>query len=233
VDCVILGYDMAALQVLLIARSTDKPNTNRTSKLDIALPGNLVRDDEDLDTSAQRILKELTGLEHLYMEQFYAFGNPDRVRHKQDAAWLKQMRTEPDARVITIAYLALVKVDDYNPAADSFARKSDWYPITATPTLAFDHQEILDKAMQSLRFKIRHYPIGLELLPRKFTLGELQGLYEAILGETLDKRNFRRKMKNLKLLIPLKEKQKGVAHKPAELFKFNTRVYEQLQQGIL
>jgi 8-oxo-dGTP diphosphatase len=115
VDCVILGYDMAALQVLLIARSTDKPNTNRTSKLDIALPGNLVRDDEDLDTSAQRILKELTGLEHLYMEQFYAFGNPDRVRHKQDAAWLKQMRTEPDARVITIAYLALVKVDDYNP----------------------------------------------------------------------------------------------------------------------
>jgi len=233
VDCVVLGYDSNELKVLLIERKyteQDGEGVLHNSKLDIALPGNLVRDDEDLDTSAKRILKELTGLDNIYMEQFRAFGNPNRVRKEHDAEWLKTMRTDPQARVITIAYFALVKLEDYKPHPDSFARKSEWYPIKSIPKLAFDHNEILDRALQVLRFKVTHYPLGFELLPEKFSLGQLQRLYETILGDDLDKRNFRRKMKSLKLLIPLKEKQHGVAHKPAELYTFNMKVYEHLQQ---
>jgi 8-oxo-dGTP diphosphatase len=235
VDCVILGYDFQELKVLLIERkySEEEMAKMRNTKLDIALPGNLVRDDEDLDTSAKRILKELTGIDNIYMEQFYAFGNPNRVRKEQDAEWLNTMRTDPQARVITIAYFALVKIEDYVPKPDSFARKSEWYPIKNMPKLAFDHNEVLDRAMQVLKSKITHYPLGFELMPEKFTLGQLQRLYEAILGDDLDKRNFRRKMKSLNLLTPLKEKQMGVAHKPAELYKFNMKVYEQLKEGIL
>ena len=235
VDCVILGYDSQELKVLLIERkySESGNGTPHNQHLDIALPGNLVSDDEDLDTSAKRILKELTDLDNIYMEQFRAFGNPSRVRQEQDVEWLKTMRSQPQARVITIAYFALVKLEDYVPKAHSFARQSGWYPIHAVPKLAFDHNEILDQALQVLKFKITHYPLGFELLPEKFTLGQLQRLYESILGDDLDKRNFRRKMKSLKLLIPLKEKQQGVSHKPAELYRFNMKVYEQLQDGIL
>jgi 8-oxo-dGTP diphosphatase len=235
VDCVILGYDSEQLKVLLIERkyANDDKEAPHNSQLDIALPGNLVRDDEDLDVSAKRILKELTGIDNIYMEQFHAFGNPNRVRKEQDAEWLKTMRTDPQARVITIAYLALVKLDDYVPKAHSFARESGWYSVKEIPKLAFDHNEILEHALQVLKFKVTHYPLGFELLPQKFTLGQLQRLYEAILGDDLDKRNFRRKMKSLKLLIPLKEKQQGVAHKPAELYQFNMKVYQQLQEGIL
>jgi 8-oxo-dGTP diphosphatase len=236
VDCVILGYDSEELKVLLIERKYTEDNGDgqpHNPKLDIALPGNLVRDDEDLDTSAKRILKELTGLDNIYMEQFRAFGNPNRVRKEQDAEWLKTMRTDPQARVITIAYFALVKLEDYVPRPDSFARRSEWYPIKKLPKLAFDHNEILEQALQVLKFKVTHYPLGFELLPEKFSLGQLQRLYESILGDDLDKRNFRRKMKSLKLLIPLKEKQQGVAHKPAELYMFNMKVYEQLQKGLL
>lgn len=234
VDCVILGYDSQELKVLLIERKYSENGNEllHNQHLDIALPGNLVSDDEDLDTSAKRILKELTGLEHIYMEQFRAFGNPNRVRQEHDAEWLKTMRTDPKARVITIAYFALVKLEDYLPKAHSFARQSGWYPVNTVPKLAFDHNEILEQALQVLKFKITHYPLGFELLPEKFTLGQLQRLYESILGDDLDKRNFRRKMKSLKLLLPLKEKQQGVPHKPAELYQFNMKVYEQLQEGI-
>jgi hypothetical protein len=236
VDCVIFGYDSNELKVLIVERKHSEQNGKGqppNPKPDIALPGNLVRDDEDLDTSARRILKELTGLDNIYMEQFRAFGNPNRVRKEQDAEWLKAMRIDPASRVISIAYFALVKLEDYVPRTDPVVRRPEWYPIRKVPKLAFDHNEILDQALQALQFKVAHYPLGFELLPVKFSLGQLQRLYESILGDDLDKRNFRRKMKSLKLLVPLKEKQQGVAHKPAQLYMFNMKVYEQLQQGIL
>ena len=232
VDCVIFGYDFEELKVLLIERNYSSSDDHHSGKkvTDWVLPGNLVRDDEDLDASALRILKELTGLEDIFMEQFYAFGDPNRVRKEQDKEWLQSMRAQPEARVITIAYFALVKLNDYVPKPDSFARRSEWYPVSKFPKLAFDHNQIVNKALQTLRYKLKHFPIAFELLPPEFTLSQVQKLYEAISGIPLDKRNFRRKMKSLNLLVPMNEKQKGVAHKPASVYRFNFKATDNLEK---
>jgi 8-oxo-dGTP diphosphatase len=150
-------------------------------------------------------LYELTGLTNIFLEQFYAFGDPLRVKNEYDAEWLKSMREEPMARVITVAYYSLVKLDEYKPTAASFAKKAEWHPISSIPLLAFDHNQILDKALDSLKSKLKSQPIGFELLPEKFTLGQLQKLYEIILGRELDKRNFRRKILNKNILVVSKK----------------------------
>ena len=213
VDCVIFGYDFE-----------DANDHQQNKKItDLVLPGNLVRDNETLDESAKRILKELTSLENIFMEQFYTFGDPNRVRKKQDAEWLRSMRTDPDARVITVAYFALVKLNDYVPKPDSFARRSEWIGIDKIPKLAFDHNEIVEKALETLRF---------ELLPKKFTLSQVQKLYEAIHGTPLDKRNFRKKLKALNIVTPLGEKQKGVSHKPAGVYTLNQKAYQESRLGV-
>ncbi len=228
VDCVIFGFEEGDLKVLLIERNID--DSDFQSKR-YSLPGNLINDNEDLDTSAKRILRELTSLENLYLQQFYAFGDPNRVKSSADAQWLNAVRDVPTARVITVAYYSLVKLDDYQPSAASFARKAFWCSIHQIPDLAFDHNQILDSALRSLKNKLRVEPIGFELLPKKFTLGQLQRVYETILGTTLDKRNFRRKILNKDFLKPLQEKQKGVPHKRARLFEFDQERYESLQSG--
>jgi len=228
VDCVIFGFDFDELKVLLIERE----NLSAEGGLSIrnfSLPGNLISDDENLDQSAKRVLYELTGLTNIYLEQFYAFGDPERVKRKQDTEWLKAIREEPSARVITVAYYSLVKLDAYSPTAASFAKKAEWYPITTIPALAFDHNHIVNKAFETLKSKLQSQPLGFELLPEKFTLGQLQKLYEIILGNELDKRNFRRKILNKKILIPLIEKQKGVPHKQAQLFMFDKEKYEEVK----
>lgn len=226
VDCVIFGFDFEKLNVLVIERDHRPDAVERPSSKHHALPGNLIMEDETLDQSAERVLKELTGLENIYLEQFHAFGDPDRVRMENDTEWLRTYRDEPQARVITVAYLSLVKMEAYVPQPSSFARKVDWFPISEVPALAFDHDEILKKALRTLKTRLRYQPIGFELLPRKFTLSQLQKLYEAILGKELDKRNFRRKILNMGILVPLEEKQKGVPHKPAKLYKFDKEKYE-------
>lgn len=228
VDCVIFGFDFDELKVLLIDRASQSGEQEKYYRT-MQLPGNLIRDDETLDQSAKRVLYELTGLTNIYLDQFYAFGDPERVKAKYDTEWLKSMREEPSARVITVAYYSLVKLELYKPTAASFAKKAEWVPISAIPSLAFDHNQILNKAIETLKIKLRHKPIGFELLPEKFTLGQLQKLYEVILGTELDKRNFRRKILNKKILTPLIEKQKGVPHKQAQLFMFNKENYKMLQ----
>jgi 8-oxo-dGTP diphosphatase len=226
VDCVIFGFDEGDLKVLLIERDVDKADKKTRH---YSLPGNLVDDNEDLDTSAMRVLKELTSLENIYMEQFYAFGDPDRVKNSSDVQWLNAVRDVPTARVITIAYYSLVKIGDYQPSAASFARKAFWCPVSEVPELAFDHNRILIAALNSLKSKLRVQPIGFELLPEKFSLGQLQKVYETILGTTLDKRNFRRKILNKGFLKALTEKQKGVPHKRAQLFEFDKASYDKLR----
>ena len=228
VDCVIFGFDEGDLKVLLIERNLEERDNQ--SRL-YSLPGNLVDDNEDLDKSAMRILKELTSLENLYLEQFYAFGDPDRVKNSTDAQWLNAVRDVPTARVITVAYYSLVKIGDYQTAPSSFARKTWWCPVSEAPDLAFDHNKILNSALRSLKNKLRIEPIGFELLPKKFTLGQLQKVYETILGTVLDKRNFRRKILNKGFLKPLQEKQKGVPHKRARLFEFDQETYDNLKSG--
>jgi 8-oxo-dGTP diphosphatase len=226
VDCVIFGFQEGDLKVLLIERSYANATDPSLSGKDLLLPGDLVFDDEDLDTSAKRILKELTNLENIFLEQFHAFGDPNRVRKSTDKNWLESIRLEPQARVITIAYYSLVKLDDYKPSASSFARKADWYSLNQLPELGFDHNEIVNYALTALKRKIQTHPIGFELLPKKFTLSQLQKLYETIIGHQLDKRNFRRQIIKKGVLKPLMEKQKHVPHKRAQLFEFDKEKYE-------
>jgi 8-oxo-dGTP diphosphatase len=222
-DCVIFGFDLNKLNVLLIERET-------VVGLDTykALPGDLIFEDEPLDTAANRVLNELTGLENIYLEQVGAFGDPDRLSKPQDRAWLKAVRQDPDARVITVGYYSLVGMNDYVPQPASFARAATWIPIEEIGELAFDHREILDSALKKLKEKLLVQPIGFNLLPEKFTLSQLHRLYEAILGVELDKRNFRRKMLKMEILESLEERQEGVPHKPSQFFKFNEQKYHDL-----
>jgi 8-oxo-dGTP diphosphatase len=226
VDCVIFGFQEGDLKVLLIERSYAHSADSALAGKDLLLPGDLVFDNEDLDTSAKRILKELTNLENIFLEQFHAFGDPNRVRKSTDKNWLESIRSEPQARVITIAYYSLVKLDDYKPSASSFARNAYWHSLTQMPELGFDHNEIVNDALKALKKKIQTHPIGFELLPKKFTLSQLQKLYETIIGHALDKRNFRRQIIKKGILKPLLEKQKHVPHKRAQLFEFDKEKYE-------
>jgi 8-oxo-dGTP diphosphatase len=225
-DCVIFGFDFEKLNVLLIDRGADSlTKSNR-----LALPGNLIYDNENLDMAASRVLFELTSLENIFLEQVGAFGDPDRINKESDREWLKSIRAQPEARVITVAYYSLVKMDDYCPHASSFAKSADWVPVNEITELAFDHFEILQEALKKLKDKIRIQPIGFNLLPEKFTLGQLHKLYEAILDKKLDKRNFRRKILKLDILTNLDEKQVGVPHKPSQYFTFNEVNYKKLYE---
>ncbi len=207
VDNVIFGFDDGDLKVLLIKRGTSP------YKGMWALPGDLVYPNEDIDTAAARVLEELTGLRNVYLEQVKAFGKVDR---------------HPIGRVITIAYYSLVKISNFTLTPASFARKAQWHSISAIGKLAFDHNEILDACFERLKQRVRTRPIGFELLPPKFTLTQLQHLYEAILETELDKRNFRKKILSMNLLVDLGENQEGVAHRPARLYAFDPGRYEQL-----
>jgi 8-oxo-dGTP diphosphatase len=226
VDCVIFGFDFENLKVLLIQREPVLQDTvNRFS-----LPGDLIFDNEILDEAAIRVLKELTGLENIYLEQCGAFSDLDRLSKPEDKAWLNSVRDQPDSRVITIAYYALVNLNSFHPAPSNFASSATWQPVSSITSLAFDHYKILTSAHQALQTKLQTRPIGFNLLPDKFTLSQLHKLYEAIVGKTLDKRNFRRKMIKLQIVKKLNEKQQGVAHKPSNFYEFNLENYEKLVQ---
>jgi len=225
-DCVIFGFDFSQLKVLLIERES-------VEGLDpsMALPGDLIYEEENLDMAANRVLNELTGLKEIYLEQVGAFGDPNRLNKESDKAWLKAVRKNPDDRVVTIAYYSLVNMNDYIPQASSFAKSASWVPVHEITELAFDHYEIYQAALKKLKDKIMAQPIGFNLLPEKFTLSQLHKLYEVILGRDLDKRNFRRKMLKLKIVESLDEKQEGVPHKPSQFFKFNEENYTKLIQN--
>jgi len=220
VDCVVFGYHEDQLKALLIEQKYPDGSSNETPRY--ALPGDLVFENEDLDEAASRVLKELTSieLENAYLEQLYAFGSPNRVKDVKDQEWLRLFRKNPDARVITIAYYSLVKMEDYDPKASSFANKAQWLNVNEIPDLAFDHNQILAYALHVIREQIKDHPVGFHLLPKKFTLGQLQHLNEVILNEKLDKRNFRRKVQKIDAVQPLDEKQQGVLHKPARYYTY-------------
>ena len=226
VDCVIFGFDLDQLTVLLI----DRGEISSAFGPRLALPGNLIYDNENLDMAANRVLDELTGLKNIYLEQVGAFGDPDRIHKESDREWLKSIRAEPEARVITVAYYTLVTMAQYKPQASSFAKNADWVPVNEIQELAFDHFEILQAAKEKLKQKIKIQPIGFNLLPQKFTLSQLHRLYESILDKPLDKRNFRRKIQKLDILTRLREKQRGVPHKPSLLYEFNEEKYQELTQ---
>lgn len=211
VDIVIFTIQEGILKVLLVKRRIP-PFVGQ-----FALPGGFVLDDEDLEHAALRELGEETGVSDIYLEQLYSFGNPNR---------------DPRGRVITVAYFALISADrKLNAGSD--AMEAAWFPANRLPPLAFDHTTILNYALERLRNKLEYTTVGFQLLPEKFTLTELQEVYEAILEKTLDKRNFRRKMSVLKILKPLREFRRG-GQRPAQLYRFVAPRFEKLRdKGIL
>ena len=216
IDCVVLGFDEDhKMKVLLI-----KKFINEDNDFQYALPGDLVGAEEGLLNGAKRILKSLTSLDDVFLKQFYVFGDPDRTRQEKDQSWLKMYRKDPEERVVTGGYVALVNMEEYNPKASSFAVDTEWVELSEVSTdLAFDHNEILDKGIKHLREKIDHQLIS-NLLPKKFTLSQLQTIYETLLDEELDKRNFRKTISKIDVILRTEEKQQGVAHKPAYLYTY-------------
>jgi len=207
VDCVVFGCDESELKVLFIQRGLE-PFKGRW-----ALPGGFVRVEETLDAAARRELEEEAGLKNVFLEQLYTFGAVDR---------------DPRERVVSVAWYALVKLSDHEVRAASDAANARWFPVSKVPSLAFDHADLLRMAVARLESKVQYQPIGFELLPQRFTLTQLQHLYEAVLRAPLDKRNFRKKVLGFGLLIPLKETQMQGRHRPAQLFQFDAEKYSKL-----
>jgi 8-oxo-dGTP diphosphatase len=207
IDCVVFGYHEDKLKVLLIKRGAEP------YKGEWALPGDLVYPNEDIHVAARRILKDLTGIGNLYMEQTKVYGRVDR---------------HPAGRVITTGYYSLIDTEKHDPHASGWAAGVYWMEVNQCPDLAFDHNEILSDALKTLQNKVRHQPIGFELLPQKFTLGQLQSLYEALLNERYDKANFRKRILSMNLLVSLTENQKDVPHRPARLYSFDEKRYKEL-----
>ena len=207
VDCVVFGLDADDLKVLLIQRKL--PPFQHTW----ALPGGFVRVDETLDQAARRELEEEAGVGDAYLEQLYTFSDLDR---------------DPRERVVTVAYYALTKLEHHKIRAATDAERVAWFGLDDLPRLAFDHPAIIDKALERLRAKVRYAPIGFELLPPRFTLTQLQRLYEIVLTAPLDKRNFRKKILSMDLLIETDEVEQGVRHRAARLYRFDRKKYEKL-----
>lgn len=208
-DCIIFGFDAGELKVLLIERGIE-PYKGKW-----AIPGGFLRNEESSEECARRELFEETGLENVFMEQLYTFSDKGR---------------DPRGHVVTVAYYALVKLSDFNVKAGDDAKNAKWFGISQIPTLAFDHDRILRVALSRLRGKIRYQPIGFELLPEKFTLPDLQMLYETILEVKIDRRNFRRKINSTGLIIDHQESVKGLPHKGASYFSFDKNKYIELSE---
>ena len=211
VDCVVFGAELHEdrLKVLLIERDVEPFRGSW------ALPGGFVREQETLDEAAARELGEEAGLEDIYLEQLYTFGAPER---------------DPRGRVVSVAYYALVRPQDYRAVGATDARDAAWFGLKELPQLAFDHAEILVMAHERLRAKVRYRPVGFELLPARFTLSELQRLYEMILGHELDKRNFQRKLQRMNILIDTGQVQQNVSHRAARYYAFDEEAYKRLER---
>lgn len=203
VDCVIFGFQDSKLKVLLIKSDLEKYRNK------LSLLGDIVQDEEELDEAAYRVLKERTGMNDVFLDQVRAFSSPDR---------------HPGGRVITIAYCSLLNINHHELKIHD--NDLHWHSVSDVGGMAFDHKEIVDACYTWLQKRIQEHPLGFNLLPEKFSLRELQNLYEAILGVSLDRRNFRKKFASMDLLIDVNEMEQDVPHRPGKLYKFNFEKYE-------
>lgn len=203
IDCIIFGFDGQELKLLLIQRGFE-PEMGKWS-----LMGGFVQSDESPEDAAGRILKQLTGLDGVYMEQLQVFGDP---------------RRDPVERTVSVAYFALINIHDYEKQlSEEF--HAEWFPLKKIPKLVFDHKQMVEMARERIRYKAAFHPILFELLPEKFTLPQLQSLYEGVYDAELDKRNFSRKIMSTGLLIKQQEKEKESSRKGAFYYKINKRQY--------
>lgn len=213
VDAVVFGYEAGNISILLIKRKYEP------FKGKWAIPGGFVLENEALEAAVERELLEETGVKINYLEQLYTFGNLER---------------DPRKRVVTVAYFGLVKPNYFNLKASTDAEDAQWFSIDELPELSFDHQDILEKAINRLRVKITYEPIGFELLENKFPFSDLEKLYATLLGRAIDRRNFRKKIMHLNVLDELDEKVSKGSGRPAKLFQFNEKRFFQLKkEGII
>jgi ADP-ribose pyrophosphatase YjhB (NUDIX family) len=227
---VVFGFHEAQLKVLLL-------RMKKTSQW--ALPGGFVQEHESMELAASRILKQRTGLDDIFLQQFHVFSDPGRSKinpgvptviefglGSPDGSWF-------DQRFISVGFYALVEYSSVRPMADIFSDRCEWVSLEEMGPLMMDHRQILDKALETLRLQLVFQPVGFNLLPEKFSMPELQKLYETILGKELDRRNFKRKILAYNILIKLDEVKPGVAHKAPGLYKFNAENYQKaLEEGL-
>jgi 8-oxo-dGTP diphosphatase len=235
IDCVIFGFTAGKLKVLLIRwRSIDK----------WSLPGGRIYKDEGVEGAANRILGERTGLKDVFLQQFHTFGKTNRYAHYSEEETLtfamKALGETRDTlesldlsrRVVSIGYYALVNIDKVVPRPDAYSDECSWCDIDNVPNLLFDHNEMIDHALKTIRKDIRHQPVG-KLLPDRFTLNEIHKLFQVILNAELDRRNFHKLITSYDFLVKLNEKRTGVANKSPYLYRFDFRKYEKaLKEGI-
>ncbi len=229
-DCVVFGFHENQLKVLLLHLKFTK---------EWALPGGFVQEHESMEVAATRVLKERTGLDKIFLRQFHVFSDPQRSKINPaipdlreagiifpDDKWFKQ-------RFISVGFYALVEFSLVQPQPDSMSDICTWVSLVEIGQLMMDHRQILDKALETLRLQLALQPVGFNLLPEKFTMPELQKLYETILGKELDRRNFQRKMLAYNILTKLNEVKTGVAHKAPSYYKFNLENYRKaLEEGL-
>lgn len=229
-DCVIFGFHESTLKVLLLKMKGESL---------WALPGGFLLKDEEVDMAANRVLQSRTGLENIFLQQFYLFGDPRRNNQEFNREILRKKGIEGESghwflqRFITLGYYALVDFSKAHPRPDTLSDACEWWDLDEIPGLILDHNQILEKALETLRLQMSYQPIGYNLLSEKFTMPELQKLYETILGKKLDRRNFQRKILSYGILTRLEERKSGVAHKAPYFYRFNLQKYHQaLKEGL-
>jgi 8-oxo-dGTP diphosphatase len=222
VDCVVFGFDGERLKVLLIERSIAE---NHQLYNDKKLPGSIILADEDLDDAASRVLNELTGLKNIYLSQFRSFGGPGRTKNPRDILWLENTMQMKIGRIVTVAYVALIKIDRKIQITRDNTR-ANWVDLADVQAmnLAFDHREIIVRGLEHIRHQVELEPhLLFELLPKKFTLTQLQLLYDTVHQLNSDVRNFRKKVALWPWVVALDEVEEGVAHRAARLYKFDRK----------
>lgn len=223
-DCVMFGFHENQLKVLLL-------RMKKTGQW--ALPGGFVQGDESMEVAASRVLMERTGLDKIFLRQFYVFSDPQRTKINPAVVdVIESGITFPDEkwfdqRFISVGFYALVEFSQVQPTPDVLSDMCEWINLEEIGSLMMDHNKIVEKALETLRLQLSFQPIGYNLLPEKFTMTELRRLYETILGKELDRRNFQRKMLTYNILDRLEEVRQGAAHKAPGLFRFNMDSYKQ------
>lgn len=227
VDCVVVGFDGEQLKVLLIKRMGEEEGEVFH---DMKLPGSLIYMDENLDEAAKRVLHELTGLKNVNLTQFKAFGSKDRTKNPKDIHWLERAMQSKVERIVTIAYLSLVKIDRAL-IRDLDNYQACWVALHDIKDLAFDHNLIIKEAILFIRQFVEINPSSLfDLLPRKFTASQLRILYELVYGKPIDVRNFHKKIAMMEYVVPLEEKEQGVAHRAARYYRFDKKIYNKVRR---
>lgn len=220
VDCVVMGWDGEKLNVLLVSRHTEGEEYN-----DLKLPGSLIYQDEDLDEAASRVLSELTGIENAGLIQSKTYGSRDRTRDPRDIIWLERAQKAHVERIVTIAYIAWMRIDRSVKSCLE-GHNASWIPVDNVGKLAFDHNLILRDAILKLRsMATKDISILFRLLPRKFTLADFRRLFEVVFDKKTDVRNFHKKISAMPYVVPLEEYQQGVAHRSARFFRFDRKIY--------